>query len=249
MHPTNVKFWLELAIVCNYFGMIDEAIKFATHVGRLDPNNLHADRVLGAIMIRIGQPQRALNYFNRVLVLVQSGNNTGPTTYSVLNNIGIAYKKMNDIENAHITFDLAIEHDPFEFDAYLNLSVLFMHIGQFKMALRVIRDAICIDPTNPVVWSVLSNMYTCFGRPRDAAAMSHIVDQLQNGPDEFKAMIENSRRRKPSFLRSHHPYVKLSERIYMVDRELTYNEFTVQSTTVIESPSRSSGAKVPESIA
>ena len=220
--PLAQKFWLELSVICFQYNMISETLKFASVVlDRMNPHNTDAHRICGTAYIRSGQAQKALDHFNQMLLLSPI-----PSSF-ILNNMGIAYKMLDEYQQSHIFFELALEQSYQNPDPYLNLTVLFMRIGQFKLALRVVRDGIGVNPTNGPTWAILANIYRFFNRSYDAAYCTNIFEELQRPESswspEFVQFIAK-KRRMPSFLRK--GYVHM-DRLYTLETQL--GKFTVQT--------------------
>jgi len=82
-----------------------------------------------------------------------------PTSYRVINNLGMAYADAGDYERAKQTYQKAIELYPAQAVAYHNLGNLYKANGQTNLAIDNFKAAISLDPKFFFSYNILAGLY------------------------------------------------------------------------------------------
>jgi len=97
----------------------------------------------GAKASRQGNPQKAIEHFQKALAL-------HPRYVQALNDLGVQYLRLSDLDQARALFQKALEVDPHAPHPRVNLGFLHMLRKDYDAALTALQQAVALDPTN---WS------------------------------------------------------------------------------------------------
>jgi eukaryotic-like serine/threonine-protein kinase len=106
--PDDPEIQLALAGLYEDTGVVDKARVHYSKVLSGDPKNVDALLASGRLEIQSGNPQGALDFFNRALTLsIQLGNDEAKST--ILQGMGVAYDQLNKPDDAVRNFQQALE--------------------------------------------------------------------------------------------------------------------------------------------
>jgi tetratricopeptide (TPR) repeat protein len=141
-----------------YRDYMQQAIhEFAECVSIL-PTYAEAYEELGLAWHRIGDPDKALQYYDHALKL----NPQKPATYS---NMAIIYFERKDYARALELHKKAVSLDPNFENGYLNLGSIYGQQGNYKQAIESFEKVIRINPTNAKAYYYLGLTYEILNEP------------------------------------------------------------------------------------
>ena len=148
----------ELKIVAADYVMLadySDAEKWFSQVVSETPNDADAWYLLGRTRYNENEFQAATEAFEHALTL-------RPKYVEAENNIGLAWKELNEREKARDAFQTAIEWQgeaPSDAQPFLNLGTLFAEASNYEPALPLLKRATSLAPKNPSVHEELAKVY------------------------------------------------------------------------------------------
>lgn len=130
------------------------------------PNDPDAWYLLGRTKYNENEFPAAIDAFEHALKL-------RPKYVEAENNIGLAWKELNDSEKAQAAFQSAIDwqgDSPSDAQPFLNLGVLLGNSNQNEQAIPLLKKALSLAPKNPSVYEELGKVYMGMNRLADAQA-------------------------------------------------------------------------------
>ncbi|MCL2064695.1 MAG: tetratricopeptide repeat protein [Candidatus Cloacimonetes bacterium] len=115
----------------------------------LYPDRIESVTMLAAIANTLGDTERAMGYFLRIL-------ENDPTNTLVMINLAIEYQALEDFANAIKYLLMLLEHEPENISGYQNLAYIHLQMQNHEEALQVYERALEIAPDNV---DVLSDAY------------------------------------------------------------------------------------------
>ncbi len=159
-----------------------------------DPENLEVRRLLGSIYRSYATKDRrgvnaellrkAVEQFERIVEIEpdKAENHT---------ELGLLYRSAEQPEKAEASLQRALELDPGQQDAQVDLAYVLLEGGKFREAIDVL-EAIAEDGGDRRSMTALAQAYEQVGRFRDAASMyRRIVDQGGNTLDARQRLADN----------------------------------------------------------
>lgn len=107
-----------------------------------DANHFDALQLSGGICLQQKQFELALRYFERALKIKT-------TSFTLLNNHGLALKALNRLSDAQISFQQSIQLNPNFADSQSNLGNTLVALNQIDQAITHYEKAIELDPNHP----------------------------------------------------------------------------------------------------
>jgi tetratricopeptide (TPR) repeat protein len=159
----------ELKIVAADYVMLgdfSDADKWFTQVVSQIPDDADAWYLLGRTKYNEDEFAAAISSFERALAL-------HPRHVEAENNIGLAWKELNDSGKAKTAFLAAIEwqgNSPVDAQPFLNLGTLLADSNQVADALPYLTKATELSPQNPTVHEQLGKAYFAMNRLPEAQA-------------------------------------------------------------------------------
>jgi tetratricopeptide (TPR) repeat protein len=132
-----------------------DADKWFSDVTRETPQNADAWYLLGRTKYNESDYHPAIACFERALAL-------RPKYIEAENNLGLAWRDLNDMEKARAAFQTAIDWQgsrPLDPQPFLNLGMLLADQSDFKGALVPLERARDLSPANPSVHENLARVY------------------------------------------------------------------------------------------
>ena len=149
----------ELKVVASDYVMLGDfgdADKWYSEVVIESPNDAEANYLLGRTKFNENDFPAAIESFNRALAL-------RPKFVEAENNIGLAWRELNDLAKARAAYQTAIEWQgdaPHDAQPYLNLGTLLADQNEVEKALPLLAKAAVLSPANPTIHEELSHVYT-----------------------------------------------------------------------------------------
>ncbi|GAA5828340.1 hypothetical protein JCM11251_006205 [Rhodosporidiobolus azoricus] len=134
-------------------GLAEEYVLAAREVGKEDPLVVNE---LGVIALHNQQYDRAVQSFRETLVMariMQSSPSAWATTHL---NLGHAYRKLSEWDNAYTSFRRVIELDPRHAGAYSGLGIVEHQRGNYQEAIARYHEALALHPSDPLAIQLLS---------------------------------------------------------------------------------------------
>ena len=159
----------ELKVVAADYVMLgdySDADKWFSEVLAETPNDADTWYLLGRTKYNENEFPAAIEAFERALKL-------RPKYVEAENNIGLAWKELNESEKARAAFQSAIDwqgDSPSDAQPFLNLGVLLGTSGQNEQAIPLLKKALLVAPKNPSVYEELGKVYLAMNRLADAQA-------------------------------------------------------------------------------
>lgn len=153
-HPKAEEF---KAIASDYVLLRDyaDAEKWFTEVTRETPNDADAWYLLGRTKFNVSSYTDAVSCFERAMTLQ-------PRYIEAENNLGLALKELNELEEAKQAFRTAIDWqgvNPVDSQPFLNLGTMLADGGDLDKAVPVLAKAATISPENPRIHEQLGSVY------------------------------------------------------------------------------------------
>lgn len=148
----------ELKVVASDYvmlGDLGDADKWFSEVVAEAPNDADANYLLGRTKFNENNFPAAISSFERALIL-------HPKYVEAENNIGLAWRELNDLEKAEDAFQTAIEWQgdtPVDAQPFLNLGTLLVDRSRVEKAMPYLGKAAVLSPNNPTVHEELSQVY------------------------------------------------------------------------------------------
>lgn len=148
----------ELKIVASDYVLLDDFVdadRWFSEVVAETPDDANAHYLLGRTQFNENDYRGAIASFERALAL-------RPNFVEAENNIGLAWRELNDPDKARAAFETAIEWQgstPVDAQPFLNLGKLFADQHQTNQATRYLNQALNLAPGNPTIHEELSHVY------------------------------------------------------------------------------------------
>jgi Flp pilus assembly protein TadD len=148
----------ELKIVASDYvllGDFADADKWFSEVVAESPDDANANYLLGRTRFNENDFPAAISSFERAVTL-------HPKYVEAENNIGLAWKELNNPEKAKSAFQSAIDWQgdaPADAQPFLNLGTLLADQNNIDAAIPVLEKAAALSPDNPTIHEELSHVY------------------------------------------------------------------------------------------
>jgi tetratricopeptide (TPR) repeat protein len=151
-HPDELKVVASDYIILGDFG---DADKWLSEVVAEDPNDADANYLLGRTEFNENAFPAAISSFANALKL-------HPKYVEAENNIGLAWRELNNLEEAQAAFQTAIDWQgdaPVDAQPFLNLGTLLADQNRIEKAIPYLVKAVALSPDNPTIHEELSHVY------------------------------------------------------------------------------------------
>jgi Flp pilus assembly protein TadD len=148
----------ELKVVASDYAMLGafgDADKWFSEVVAESPNDADANYLLGRTKFNENDFSAAISSFENALKL-------RPKYVEAENNIGLAWRELNDFEKAEAAFHAAIDWQgdaPVDAQPFLNLGTLLADRNGIEKAIPYLFEAAALSPDNPTIHEELSHVY------------------------------------------------------------------------------------------
>jgi tetratricopeptide (TPR) repeat protein len=159
----------ELKIVAADYVMLrdySDADKWFSQVVAEAPNDSDAWYLLGRTKYNENEFPAAIEAFEHALTL-------RPRYVEAENNIGLAWRELNDREKAQAAFKAAIDwqgESPGDAQPFLNLGTLLAEGNDYEQAIPLLKKAILLAPMNPSMHEELGRVYQATNKLAEAQA-------------------------------------------------------------------------------
>jgi Flp pilus assembly protein TadD len=170
----------ELKVVAADYVMLgdySDADKWFSQVVSEMPEDADAWYLLGRTRYSESEFAAAISAFERALTL-------RPRYVEAENNIGLAWKELNNREEARTAFQTAIDwqgESPVDAQPFLNLGILLADANEYQQALSVLTKGLSLAPKNPSFHEELGKVYMAMNRLADA--QSELEQAIALAPD------------------------------------------------------------------
>lgn len=142
-----------------------------------------------------GVPKAALDHYEKASKLAHEKDYKGaikelklavseyPSFVSALNQIGVLYLRLNELDQADNAFKAALKINPEAYEPMFNRGIAFYRLGKFKNAETMFRDTLKIKPDSAVSYYYLGRTLNKLGR--NEAAEAAFLECLKMSPDDF----------------------------------------------------------------
>lgn len=151
----------------------------------LDPNNVDTLNSLGIVFMRLGEDEKAMQYFKRVVAL--------DSKYSeAYNNIGVLHSQNGRFKEAIDAFNQALSNPLYKFPerGYYNLGNAYYRIGQYDNAIKSFQTSIRLVPTFSLPYYGLS---LTLNKKGNYGAASSMLMQAIALDERYKGDVERFR--------------------------------------------------------
>jgi predicted TPR repeat methyltransferase len=114
----------------------------------LKPNDTDALHNLGTIFLRLGEPQKAIKYFLRIIPLSSDSEN--------FYNLGVAYMQQNWHKEAIMYFEQTLNLNPDNIDALTNIAAVYLKLEDYQGAAKYFHEILRLKPNDPEATFMLS---------------------------------------------------------------------------------------------
>ncbi|GAA5861337.1 hypothetical protein JCM8547_006096 [Rhodosporidiobolus lusitaniae] len=111
---------------------------------------------LGVVALHSGQNDRAVQYFRETLVMARNMQSSPAAWATTHLNLGHAYRKLGEFDNAYNSFRRVIELDPRSSAAYSALGLVEHSRGHYQEAIARYHEALSLSPSDPLLCQLLS---------------------------------------------------------------------------------------------
>ena len=163
------------AIALERAGQREEARATAFAVARDYPDDVQLRYLAGTISLELGHLNDAIEALGGAVTLQ-------PTLPNAYNNLGIAYHRAGQLDEAALCFERAIEQAGEPVGPMVNLAMAFSDNDKPAKALDILRQAVALDPSHINARRTLGNVLRDSARPEDAIAEYRTI--LDTHPDD-----------------------------------------------------------------
>jgi len=126
-----------------------DALPWFAKVPRTHPVSVEAIFATGVCRLRLGQPDKAQDVFSALREDLQHNLVSGADLPEILNNLGIAQVRQDELASARTTIGRAGDIDPDEDDYPFNLGLLSLQQKDFATAVTYFAESVKREPDNP----------------------------------------------------------------------------------------------------
>lgn len=143
-----------------------------------------------------GVPKRAMDLYQKASTLTAAKDYKGaieklklavaeyPAFVNALNQMGVLYLKLNDLEMADEALQAALRIKPDAYEPLVNRAIALFRLGRFKDAETVLRETLKVKAESPVAYYYLGRTLNKMGRNNEAETA--YLTCIKMSPDEFK---------------------------------------------------------------
>lgn len=139
MSTVTIKEAIDIALAYQNTGNLAEAENIFLQIIEFNPNIPDVWSMLGVCQILYKKHESAIKSLQNAIKLKSN-------EYSYYVNLGEAYKRNGDLENAKNSFLKALELNPNSIDATINLANTLKALGEIKEAIKQYKIALSLDP-------------------------------------------------------------------------------------------------------
>ena len=148
INPKHAETYLNLAVINEKMGFIQESINNYNSVTELQPNNVEAFFNKGVLL------QASQNY-NDAIISYNQAIKLQPNHHKAFNNIGQSFQKTGNLTKALSSYSSAIKINPDFYEAYYNQALALEDSGKIYEAIQSYQNALDINNTDPqILWNL-----------------------------------------------------------------------------------------------
>jgi serine/threonine-protein kinase len=166
------------AVVRNWQGKRDEALRLDEQALRLDPLNLFALNSRSAILLGMGR-------FDEAERAVQAAAKVYPHERTLADTLGMLRYQQGDYKAAEQAFRRSIEIEPDAVIAYANLSSALIHQDRLDEALQVLQRGLQIRPSGGLYTNLGNALFNRGDYVGAAQAFEHAVSASKGGGNDY----------------------------------------------------------------
>ena len=111
-----------------------------------NPYNARAHNNLGALLLRAGEPRRAIKSLRASLQLLGDYPHTQKKRLDTLQNLGQAHELLGDFDSARMAYGAVLKHRPRSSVIWTHLGDTHIGLGETGRALLAYEEALALDP-------------------------------------------------------------------------------------------------------
>jgi tetratricopeptide (TPR) repeat protein len=179
-NPNSCMAHLNLGVICEQKGKIDEAMSQYQQALQINPDSVEARLDLGVDFLQQGKLDEAVSQFQNVLKI-------SPDNAQADNSLGDALLQKGKPDEAIAHFRHALQLDPRYAKAHNNLGDALLRKGQINEAIAQFQEAVEFNPDLAEAHDNLGNSFAQLGRMEDAIAQFRKAVQIK--PDYEQAHL------------------------------------------------------------
>jgi tetratricopeptide (TPR) repeat protein len=163
--PFKSILYVHTALNLNYLNRFREAIPYAEEALRIEPFFPDAHFVLGNALAGLGEYPKAIESYRKALetpaeIMARlEGSDVGVSTWKAYNQMGLVYTYMHDHGSAIRCFEKALEAPGPDARLLINAAASYLALGNASKAEEYYRQAMEMEPANPLPYHSLVNMF------------------------------------------------------------------------------------------
>lgn len=163
-------------LIDNDINAYEDALENARAAVALENNSLMAQRGLGYVWERTGNPQLALESY-------QAARNLNPNLPSLHIDVGNMLRVLSDVDAAKESYLKAVTLAPTETQPLTLLVQLYANVGDYGVASQYAQQAVTLDPSNPRLRGNLGRMFYHNALYEEAVAQFELAIRGGNSPE------------------------------------------------------------------
>jgi tetratricopeptide (TPR) repeat protein len=175
--PDRENDWWFKAICLEQLGLAERAVDCYERVLKIDRHNREVGAHIGKLYVNLGRYATAVTHLKTAI----ASNDRDPDTHHYL---GIAYRKLEELDLASAAFDRAFALDPRSVTILHAQGELFYHQRNYRSAIATYQQLVDIDPKNATGWYDLGCCQALYGNANTAIYCVSKAIELE--PDELK---------------------------------------------------------------
>ena len=166
-------------------GKVAEAMPHFQAAAAIDPSDPVANSNLAAYQLQQGNLTGAVEKFEAIL----RTNNDGRLRASVFSNLGAAYLRLHDYEQARSNYQSALDLDPRRVQAVMGLGLVAEKTGDFRLAVQRYSEAVGLQPSD-VGYLLLADALDKSGRAAEAQMADQAAARASSNLEEARRQVQ-----------------------------------------------------------
>jgi tetratricopeptide (TPR) repeat protein len=143
----------------------------------INPENLIANKQLGAIFVQQLKFSESVKYFSKAVTIEQNADN--------FYNLGVVLQHLKSYQEAEMMYLEAIKHDPLRSEIYSNLGAIYRDVQNFNQSLICYQKCIELAPDNLIEYSNYVVVLLNLKKYEDALLIIDYVILKSNNCEKF----------------------------------------------------------------
>ena len=161
-------------------GEVKLAEKYFTNAIRYDPDSARVRNLYGAFLFAQKRYVEAIEQLQKA-----SGNRFYPNRPSVFENLGVAYSRINDKAGAEQAFRRAVQLNPEQARALLELAVLRYEQQNYVESREFYKRHIATAPKSPKALLLCTQLARVFKQPNEEASCAEALEGIYPSSPEY----------------------------------------------------------------